>query len=860
MEEREKFLEEIELQKIQEIFTQVGQVYIEFYDLEGNCIVPSVGTEAEQQFLGQIPSDWESECGQVRNCGIETCLQQITSGHIRVCLIPAKFGKKSIGYWKIYGVLEGADVPNELRKISEREYEKSVMGLLALSGQYFALKWKEIQASNQEYDYDKKKYRYLSDHRKNAVMTEILKTMGSKDAFVEMVEQILGIACGYMGISYASLIQLDSEERYLEVIGQWGDARNGWQAKKKVSREELPFLGKRPYIVSNKTALHSKARQFLIKNGIEAIFIMPIEIREKIHMYLVFASVQEAHEWKSQEIQLIKDMRHLLQEHLEKRITVHSITSSYLSLEGLLENIGCGIYVQSMDSQEILYVNQVLRSMLKDVADHYICKVFREEDLQKRTEIYIRETDSWLELQQTTIRWVDGQEVLLGTLYDITEKKEYQLEIERQANRDFLTGLCNRRKCEEDLSELLSREVNAEGAMLYLDLDDFKHINDGLGHAYGDELICSIAKRLVQIAGLENNCYRVGADEFIVLVMNYQFEQMQQILTEIRNLFVTPWFLKGTDYYCTISIGVVRFPSDGTQCAELFKKADIALYEAKRKGKNRVEYYDVGAEFVSIRRLDLEKNMRNATIHDCEGFQVYYQPIVDITREEAVCVGAEALIRWDSEELGFLSPTEFIPLAEYLGLINPIGQFVLKQACKECKKWNDLGHPEYKVHVNLSIIQLLQKGMITNIAYALEESQIEPKNLILEVTESQVIHDMGQMKQILATIKEMGVLVALDDFGTGYSSLNRVREMPVDVLKVDQCFVRDLGRDEFAAAFIKSVCDLAKVLHVNVCVEGVEEERQYKVLREIGVDQIQGFYFGRPTEAENFQKRYVHNG
>lgn len=249
--------------------------------------------------------------------------------------------------------------------------------------------------------------------------------------------------------------------------------------------------------------------------------------------------------------------------------------------------------------------------------------------------------------------------------------------------------------------------------------------------------------------------------------------------------------------------------------------------------------------------------MRNASHDNCEEFVVYFQPIIDIQKEGTPCVGAEALLRWNSATLGFIPPSDFIPLAEYLGLINPIGNHVLREACKACKYWNDNGHPEYKVNVNLSVVQLLQNDIVEIVASIIEETGIEPNHLTLEVTESLAINDMKRMKQILSSIRAIGARIALDDFGTGYSSLNHIREIPLDVIKVDQSFVSDLTEDEYSQFFIKMVSELADAIDVNICVEGIETEAQYKVLEGMKVQMVQGYYFDRPMRREDFERKYM---
>ena len=290
----------------------------------------------------------------------------------------------------------------------------------------------------------------------------------------------------------------------------------------------------------------------------------------------------------------------------------------------------------------------------------------------------------------------------------------------------------------------------------------------------------------------------------------------------------------------------------------LLQRADIALHTAKSLGKNRVEYYTNEQHNSAVERLDMEKCLREAVERGCGEFEVYYQPLIDVTKPDKPCCGAEALVRWNSPTMGFVMPTQFIPLAEYLGLINEIGRHVLVEACKRCKYWNDFGHPEYKVNVNLSVVQLMRRDIIDTIRDTLETTQIMPHNLTLEVTEGLAVNDMILMQEVLGAIKDMGVRVALDDFGTGYSSLNHIRSMPIDVIKIDRCFVQDIGEDLFSDAFVKSVSQLAEALHMNICVEGVEEERQCDVLGEMNVDMIQGYLFDKPLSAEDFEHKYLY--
>ena len=454
---------------------------------------------------------------------------------------------------------------------------------------------------------------------------------------------------------------------------------------------------------------------------------------------------------------------------------------------------------------------------------------------------------------------MDGRKVSLCTIYDITDKKVYQKKIESQANNDFLTGLFNRMRCEQDLDRFIRlAELNGtEGALLYIDLDDFKHINDGLGHQYGDVLLKAISHSLQKIEGVENTCYRMGGDEFIVIIPDNAAGRLEAVTKAVQSIFSQPWFLKGEDYYCTMSMGIACFPTDASSVQELIRKADMALFSAKKEGKNRIEFYNDKDAVFAHRRLDMEKNMRKATLDECKEFEVYYQPIVDITKPGDPCCGAEALVRWNSSEMGFVSPVDFIPLAEYLGLINPIGDFVLREAAKRCRYWNEMGHPEYKVNVNLSVVQLLQNDIVKKVKTVLDETRVNPQNLTLEVTESLAINDIDRMKTILAQIKSLGVRVALDDFGTGYSSLNHIRELPIDIIKIDRCFIEHIADDDFSDAFVKMVSELAATLGLYICTEGVEATEQYELVKSMHIKYIQGYYFGKPMRIEEFESKYL---
>ena len=867
MELTDLIFDRAELQSLQDVFCLTHNVYTQLIGMELEELTEFYGDSLTARFFKRDENQQKKrlQIWKMKTSLMEEIVEDNLYGEdVRLCMIPVKIQEETKAFWCVYGVMKEAqteEIPEQIHRVTAPEYEAAVSFLSTFSKTYFGSKKKEASAIEESQRAEQEKDSISRSFRKNEVLTDILKMLESKKSVTDIINQILEQMGIFLDVSYAGLIRIDSQQQTADLIAQWSKEKkyDYQEILKNRPIQQIPFLTGKPYMVSSDSVLPEQFSAFFRKFRIRAGIALPVMVNEKTSMCLVLAQMQGERIWQKEEIQFLNDIRKVVQSILAKRITMNSLASSYVSLEAILENVGCGIYVKEADHSKILYTNQMLRTMLKAEHQQFGVETLGVLDSQERMEVFHKGMDKWFEVQQTYIAWVDGHDVILGTVYDITDKKNYQLRIEKQANHDFLTGLYNRRRCEEDLAKAVeqAREVGIDGALLYIDLDDFKYINDGLGHQYGDVLIKAIAKSLCEIPGIERNCYRVGGDEFMIIVNNYQFAVLNQVLDEIRTIFSNPWFLKGADYYCTMCMGVVRFPVDGDTVQELVQKADIALYEAKKEGKNRIEYYDDSVAFSSVKRLDMEKNMRNATAEQCNEFEVFYQPIMALLDNENICIGAEALLRWNSPDLGMISPTEFIPLAEYLGLINPIGEYVLREACLHCRSWNEMGHPDYKVNVNLSIIQLMQNGMIERIKEVITETGIAPQNLVLEVTEGLAVNDMGRMKRVLSQIKRLGVLVALDDFGTGYSSLNHMREMPIDIIKIDRCFVQDIGKDDYAGVFVKVVRDLARALNVQVCVEGVESYTQYEHLRDMGINLIQGYYFDRPMKTESFEAKYI---
>lgn len=862
------------LQQLQDQFCRANNLYLVCLGREEGVITKAYGSREELSFLHSLVDKqaYMSLIMRAEHDWIETMLeQQVGQACIKMCSIATRLEEKVEVIWVVIGILrdavpEGVELPEYMMTTTEKSFYASTEFLASLSAQLFEVKINQLIAQ----DAMKKSLESENEmkhqlHRSQA-MTEVVRMLESDEGFSELTVDILRETCESLDLSGGFLIRENVDHKTTDMICEYVKNKedsliSGFQKKEKV---QLPFFNGKPYMISSDSMMPEAFERFFKENDLSAAVFQPLEISDHLLMYVGFFEKEAFRVWESDDIKFISGVKRVIQSILLKRIAKNSLASSYASLEAILENAGCGIYVVDYHTRSILYTNQKLKDLFsRTIKAGKLEEIVFAEEEEKKThyydEVYFVEEERWLDVHKTEIDWVDGRKVGLCTLYDITDKKLYQKKIENQANNDFLTGLYNRMRCEQDLGRYIAKAqaVNCEGALLYIDLDDFKHINDGLGHQYGDVLLKAISHSLQRIEGIENSCYRMGGDEFIVIISEAVYPQMERILRDIDSIFSKPWFLKGEDYYCTMSMGISCFPSDGNSVDDLIRKADMALMTAKRRGKNGVEYYNDKDQASTYRRLDMEKNMRTAAMNACKEFEVYYQPIVNAQEDGTPCCGAEALIRWNSSVLGFVSPEDFIPLAEYLGLINPIGEFVLQEAAKRCKYWNDMGHPNYKVNVNLSVVQLLQNDIIKKIKKVIDDTRINPRNLTLEVTESLAINDMEHMKRILSEIKALGVKVALDDFGTGYSSLNHIREMPIDVIKIDRCFIEHLGEDDFSDAFVKMVNELANTIGVKVCVEGVETKKQLDVACDMKVCMIQGYYFGKPMKIEDFEKKYL---
>jgi diguanylate cyclase (GGDEF)-like protein/PAS domain S-box-containing protein len=454
-------------------------------------------------------------------------------------------------------------------------------------------------------------------------------------------------------------------------------------------------------------------------------------------------------------------------------------------------------------------------------------------------------------------------ECVEGTLQDFTERRQVEARIRYLAYYDGLTGLPNRQMFSVQVAYVLqqARRSKRPLALLFLDLDNFKSVNDSLGHVAGDKMLRQVADRLsrcvrasdvVSRPGKQSSIppvFRFGGDEFTVLLNNLQHEQdALLVVRRIMSALAEPFVVGGHDLSATASIGIAVYPSDGDDLRTLLRNADSAMHQAKQKGKNTFEFYTESLTQICIERMMLEAKLRRAIAQG--ELKLYFQPKLETQSRRLA--GAEALLRWNTPGLGAVPPARFIPLAEETGSIIPIGEWVLREACRQMQAWEAAGLPPVAVAVNVSARQFQHGDLFKSVSDLLDETGLRPQRLELELTESTIMADVPRAKVTLQKLSDLGVRLSIDDFGTGYSSLSQLRWLPLDTLKIDRSFVKDLPGDEDNSAITLGIIAMAHSLGFRVVAEGVETEAQFTFLKEHDCDEVQGYHFGLPAPAPEF--------
>ncbi|MEZ5583787.1 MAG: EAL domain-containing protein [Candidatus Competibacteraceae bacterium] len=460
----------------------------------------------------------------------------------------------------------------------------------------------------------------------------------------------------------------------------------------------------------------------------------------------------------------------------------------------------------------------------------------------------------WLEIQTRMVNW-QGTAAFQSTVVDITERKNYQAELLRQAHFDKITDLPNRALALDRLHQAVIRaERNqCKAGLLFIDLDQFKQINDTLGHSAGDLLLKQAGVRLSACVRQEDTVARLGGDEFTVILPDLNAPLDTTVVArKIIDAFSKCFVIDGYEVFITPSIGITIYPDDGDTPATLMRNSDAAMYQAKEIGRNNYQFFTPVLNQKALNRLKIDSYLRTAL--ERNELTLHYQPIIDL-RSGAV-VSVEALARWHNPALGQIGPDQFIPIAEETGLILPIGEWVLNTACQQARAWQNEGLPPLHLTVNVSSRQFRGKRLIHAVMQALQKSDLAADCLGLEITETLLMTDLPETTNTLQELHELGVRLSVDDFGTGYSSLSYLRRFPVDTLKIDKSFIADVGVDPDDAALVEAIIAMGRSLNLTVAAEGVETREQLEFLRVRACDLAQGYYFGRPMPPERFAELF----
>ncbi|ROH93818.1 bifunctional diguanylate cyclase/phosphodiesterase [Stagnimonas aquatica] len=562
----------------------------------------------------------------------------------------------------------------------------------------------------------------------------------------------------------------------------------------------------------------------------------------------------------------------IVQDNSRRRLVEQSLAEAERRYRSIFENAIEGIF-QSTARDGYVTVNPALARMygydspaeliasLRDIDHQLYVEPRRRADFVAalegqghvtnfESEIYRRDGSViWISENAREVRGEDGQLLFYeGTVEDITERKRHELRMHHQATHDAVTGLPNRLLLTERVGHVLSRSAAQGPALVFIDLDQFKLVNDSLGHEAGDHLLQIVARRLQQAVRERDLVSRLGGDEFVVLLDGPMCrEQAQHIAGRLRSAVAQACRVGGRELSLTCSIGVSLAPQDGDDLKALLRSADAAMYRAKEMGRNNVQFFASEMAPQDAGRLDLLMRLHQAV--ERREFVLHYEPKYELASGRIV--GVEALVRWQSSE-GLIPPGRFIPLAEETGLIVPIGEWVLRTACAQARAWQRQGLPALPVSVNLSPRQLARGDIAELVSEVLAETGLAPECLELEITESAVMQDGEKAAAMLARLRELGVLISMDDFGTGYSSLSYLQRFRVHCLKIDRSFLLAAPRDPDSASIVRAVISLAHSLGLRVLAEGIETAAHLEFLRSTRCDEFQGYYLCKPVVASSF--------
>ncbi len=713
----------------------------------------------------------------------------------------------------------------------------------------------------------------LDEHYKQQlVLNDILMALHDSD-LEHALQIILDRAGAYLDTSRALLFKDSEDHITCKVEYEW--LNKGITSVKSLDYaitystgmpEIYVALQETGLLIVNAGEIPENCREEFESEGLVASAIFAVYLNGQHYGFVCFDDCVIERKWNEDTVNFLKNISNLISTVLMRKYTVEQVERTQKTCETVLDNVDSYIFATDPYSGRIIFANTAFKDDFG--ADCIGQRSSRYLDFGQMgppegpapllpghgrgdygpysREIFSEKNNKWLAASWETIKWIDGQQVHLVTCYDVTTKKQYEEKIKRLAFLDHLTGLPNRYRCDVDLKAAIeaARKAWAGGYVLFIDMDDFKIVNDCYGHDYGDGVLIAFAGFLRDLVGGNGSVFRFGGDEFVILIPHDKADNVDYFLKAMLDRASRPWPSLDKEFYCTLSIGVVPYGKAADEDVKgVLKRADIAMYQAKKMGKNSVAYYREGLDSAAIARSEMEHLLRRAMQNNYEGFELFYQPYIDVASRRII--GAETLLRMRDGSGNLLLPEEFITLAEYLGFIVPLGEHILEQAAIQCKRVNDAGQPDFTITVNLAVRQFKQKNLVTRLEEILKRTGVNFSNIIIGINERVAIGELERMLMVCGELRKKGLQVVLDDFGSGNASFINLRTLPVDMIKVSPEFIRDID-DPFTGKLLKLVVDLGHSTHKAICLNGVENEAQYEFCRLIGADVAQGFLFHYP--------------
>jgi diguanylate cyclase (GGDEF)-like protein/PAS domain S-box-containing protein len=594
---------------------------------------------------------------------------------------------------------------------------------------------------------------------------------------------------------------------------------------------------------AGKLAVQSGAQDYLFKPRLDA-YLLPRTVRSMIERTAFVDAQYEEKERAQATLNSIGDA--VLSTDVSGRLTYLNAIAEDLTGWSLKEALG----------HPLEEVFRIIDATTREAVPNPMMQAIRDDNTVALTPncVLIRRDGVESAIEDSSAPIHDHGGVVTGAVmvfHDVSMVRAVTLKMSYLAQHDSLTDLPNRVLLNDRLSEAinLSCRYRRQLAVLFVDLDRFKHINDSLGHVVGDRLLQAVSRRLFTCVRSSDTVGRQGGDEFVVLLWEVRHAEDAAITaSNILDALRKPYHINGHVLHITASIGIVTYPDDGTDVETLMTKADLAMYGAKEAGRDGYQFFKPEMNVRAAERQSLEYNLRHAI--ERQELVLHYQPKLNLTTGDVI--GAEALIRWRHPQRGLVPPGQFIAIAEDCGLIVPIGRWVLHEACRQARAWQVAGLPPMCIAINVSSVELRAPGFVAGVRDVLKETKLEPRHLELEFPEAVLTENSRSVADVLKELKDIGVLLALEDFGTGYSSLSHLKRFPIDALKIDQSFVRELTTGEDGTGIVPALIGMGKRLHMRVVAEGVETREQLAVLRQHGCPQGQGYLFSHPVPAEDF--------